>query len=45
MFRVGKAFWKNRPINEATGVDLPFHFSHKTTSMDARTGQKNHLVK
>ncbi len=34
-------FIKDAPaldIPEATGVDLPFHFSHKTTSVEARTG-------
>ncbi len=29
---------------EATGVDSPFHSSHKTTGAEARTGPKIHLV-
>lgn len=31
--------------NEATGVDLPFDFSHKPTNFDASTGQKSHPAK
>ncbi len=29
---------------EATGLDLPLHFSYKTTHVEARTCEKGHLI-